>query len=43
MVWVLAGNESNSVRIAAHRKNRVLGYRGLRRVIPDAGQHQSFG
>jgi uncharacterized protein (TIGR02594 family) len=28
-VWVLGGNQSNSVRITAYRKERVLGYRRL--------------
>jgi len=41
-VWVLGGNQGNSVRISAYRKERVLGYRRLKRKNPDSGEHQSF-
>jgi uncharacterized protein (TIGR02594 family) len=41
-VWILGGNQQNSVRISAYRKNRVLGYRRLKRKNPDTGTHQSF-
>jgi len=43
MVWILGGNQTGQVRISAYRKNRVLGYRRLRKVEKNkVGTHQSF-
>lgn len=40
MVLLLGGNQSNQVKISAYRKDRILGYRRLRKV--EQLTHQSF-
>jgi len=40
VLYVLSGNQKNQVNISAYRKDRVLGYRRLRKVT--SGGHQMF-